>query len=91
MEWRDISSAPRDGTSILVFRDDWDEPIIARHVCCYDFMTDAEIEESGMDDKALAQCDWFGSDYLVGMRLEADQTPTHWLPLPSPPNEGNGQ
>ena len=82
--WRDIASAPKDGSSILLWRDDWDQPIIGRWVCCYDFLTDSEIEASGMDDDALSLSDWFGADFIQGQRLENDQHPTHWMPLPAP-------
>ena len=83
--WQGIESAPRDGTSILVWRDDWDEPVMARWVCFYDYLTDVEIEASGLDDEALAKADWHAADYMQGCRLESDTTPTHWMPLPEPP------
>lgn len=88
-QWQGIGSAPRDGTSILVWRDDWDEPVMARWVCCYDFLTETECDASGMDDEALARHDWFCADYANGCRLESDQSPTHWMPLPTPPAGGS--
>ncbi len=61
---------------------------MGRWVCCYDFMTDREIEASEMDDDALAQQDWFGADFIQWQRLENDQSPTHWMPLPEAPASG---
>lgn len=84
--WMPITDDVKDGRSVLVWRDDWDEPVIARWVCCYDFLTDAEIAESGLDDEALAKCDWFAADFMQGCRLENDTAPTHWQPLPAAPD-----
>lgn len=83
-KWRDIASAPKDGTEILGWREDCGT-LIVRWSCAVEFMTDREIEESGMDDEALHSLDWFAADFIHGCRLEGDEVPTLWLPLPSPP------
>ena len=84
--WRPIGEAPKDGTEILGYRDDCG-PLIIRWVCCYDFMTDTECEESGLSDEELSEDDWFYADFVEGGRLDGDQAPTHWMPLLEPPNE----
>jgi len=86
-EWQDISTAPRDGTEILGWRRDCGILLI-RWTCCYDFMADNELENSGLDDETLSAEDWFYADFIEGGRLEGSELPTHWQPLPEPPKAG---
>jgi hypothetical protein len=82
-EWKPIETAPKDGTEILCWREDCDV-FMARWSCAVMFMTDSEIEESGMSDEDLHEMDWFYADFIHGGRL--DDAPTHWLPLPYIPD-----
>lgn len=63
--WRDIDSAPRDGTAILVFApgrsDRW---------------------EGGLGD-LICRCAWHPEAGFCVCEL---REPTHWQPLPPPPN-----
>jgi len=84
-EWQPIETAPRDGTEILGWRDDCGAMLI-RYTACDAFMSEDEIERSGLDEETLFKPDWFGADFVAGcMRLEGSELPTHWMPLPEPP------
>lgn len=83
--WLPIESAPRDGTEILGWRKDcgilmvrWDAP--------ENFMTDRECEEIG---ESASVYDWLYADFVEGGRLEGQEAPTHWMPLPQEPNKGS--
>lgn len=84
--WRDIASAPKDGTEVIGWRDDCG-PILVRWTSAGDFLTDAEAEESGMTEEQLYEESWFYADFVQGGRLAPDEYPTHWMPLPSPPGQ----
>lgn len=60
--WRDIATAPKDGTSILVWADGYDRPEVVRWAV-----------RRGVGG-------WLGGDNSI-----FDDTPTHWMPLPQPP------
>lgn len=62
-EWQPISTAPKDGTEIIVFRND-------AGVFCAFFHEETEC--------------WFSADGLDDI---TDDMPTHWMPLPPPPQE----
>lgn len=68
-EWQPIETAPKDGTVILAYRKD--AGIFEAH-----YVSPAEMIAS--DDEKLA---WFTTD---GEDLTND-LPTHWQPLPKPP------
>ena len=87
-EWLPIESAPKDGSEVLGWRDDAGVLLI-RWTCCADFMTDLEIEDAkkqhaGADDW-IEQYNWFYADFIYGGRLDGDEEPTHWQPLPDGP------
>ena len=73
MAWRDISSAPKDGTRIIIYDPRygpleglWNEPDDYR----------------GMSGN-IDWHDWLGIDGEI-------YEPTHWQPLPAPPEQENG-
>jgi len=84
-EWISIDTAPKDGTEILAWRDDCG-CMIARWDCAETLLTDSEIEAGGWNEDDLFQEDWFFADFFSGGRLEGSEAPTHWMPLPEPPN-----
>jgi len=83
MEWQPIETAPKDGTEILGWRDDCGI-MLMRWVCPVDFMTCRELD--GLDDESAEAEDWFCADFVAGFRLDEYLAPTHWTPLPQPPN-----
>ena len=82
--WQPIETAPKDGTEILAWREGAGV-LLVRWCSCCDFMSDRELEESGLDDETLSAQDWFFADFVEGGRLEGEETPTHWMPIPNGP------
>ena len=82
--WEPIESAPRDGTEVLGWREDCGV-LLVRFCCCADFLTSDEQEKYTED--ALWSMDWFCADFREGSRLEGDEAPTHWTPLPEEPRD----
>lgn len=76
--WRDIESAPRDGSEILVFEATPTGP----------FMRVGYWEEHGEDiDTGRPSSGWSeADDGYVGFI-----NPTHWMPLPAPPTKGTSR
>ena len=81
--WQPIETAPKDGTEILLWREDCGQFIGA--YTSYDaYASERECEE--LDEASLFQKDWFGAGIPWGMeRMEGSDVPTHWMPLPPPP------
>lgn len=85
-DWQPISSAPRDGTHVLlaipVDRDPTDSlPPWFQIVGWWDDDINADGEDAGWTDGTPAN--WNMQEYAIW-------EPTHWQPLPSPPNQGEG-
>lgn len=74
MEWQPIETAPKDGSVILVYRDD--QGVFTAHY----------VEEDAHLSNAMNPPEgdyyWFstGGDDLT------NEMPTHWMPLPPAPN-----
>ena len=85
MEWQPIETAPKDHSELLGWREDCGVMMI-RWTAPIDFMTERELEAASTDDNDwMEQEDWFYADFVRGGRLEGDEVPTHWMPLPPPP------
>ncbi len=71
-EWRPIETAPKDGTPVLV----WDESM-------------GSNKRDGCDDRRYAigyvRCGWATPHGTWGNRNNSHCSPTHWQPLPAPP------
>lgn len=84
--WRDIATAPRDGTSVLLFSDawsmSWGEVQIGRFEDGVWLTGEGEVEDNapGFDAAAEVDDDFDDFDSNVG--------PTHWMPLPASPEQG---
>lgn len=69
-QWQDISTAPRDGTHILVTR----VPATTR----------PPINKVRWGKGKLGVARW-----IISSRLGLQYEPTHWMPLPQPPTNGD--
>lgn len=78
MEWRSIETAPKDGTNILIFARDF--PAIAWWANVYYFNYD---KDEMVEGEEWAQ--WICDNPYYNSVLTGDRTPTHWMPLPNPP------
>ena len=85
-EWKPMETAPKDGTEILGCRDDCGV-LLVRWTCLDNFMTATELNEIEISEEDSGAEDWFYADFCEGGRLEGTEVPTHWMPLPEPPEE----
>lgn len=81
-----IETAPKDGTEILGWRSDCGILLI-KYTNAESLLTPQELEESELSESDLYDMDWFCADFTFGQRLEGDEVPTHWMPLPCDPSE----
>ena len=83
--WQDISTAPKDGTEILIYRDGWQEAPRAKWG-----------DHDGEDDQGnsivfggwFMASEWFTygcEDGFLGWNDDSNVMPTHWMPLPAAP------
>ena len=70
-EWKPIAGAPKDGTSILAWRDPWQEPI---KVWWCDDGLETDDDEPGWIDGERNKYEQYYTN-----------NPTHYCPLPAPP------
>lgn len=80
--WKPIETAPKDGTEILVWREDAGI-LLARWIAPFDFLTEKESENIPNADEP----DWFCADFVSGDRLSNSGLPTYWMPLPAAPDK----
>ena len=72
-EWQPIETAPKDGTSVIVYNGK--------------YVTEACWLDQPDDDGHTGWCEsgfCFGG-ILYDLHNEMDDDPTHWMPLPKPP------
>lgn len=75
MEWLPIKSAPKDGRNIIVGAD-----IASVWITRNAFWSDDEFDEN-------SEPGWWSYRNSVGRELlEGIYEPTHWIPMPYPPN-----
>lgn len=79
--WRDISTAPRDGRFVLLYGGEVNES-------CDDFFFYHEKNRIvvGKLLEGTFEDSWVISGYDLFCTIRYDN-PTHWMPLPEPPNE----
>jgi hypothetical protein len=75
MEWQDIETAPKDGTTV----DLWVQP-------CEDAPDEYKFDNP---PRRAANCYYHDYTWHGGGRWPME--PTHWMPLPSPPKPSNSQ
>jgi hypothetical protein len=83
-EWKSMESAPRDGTQVLLWAASWEMTwgIQIGHFVSPSWITsegDVQENDEGFDPDA---------DIDEGDEIddEANLGPTHWMPLPQPPD-----
>jgi len=74
MEWQPIETAPKDGADVLVFYQA--AGVAFAHIAYWDDGTETDPDDVGW---------WFYRSSLGREMLEGYFTPTHWMPLPAPP------
>lgn len=77
MEWKDISTAPKDGTDILVYFDFATVPIV--HIAWWKRKEDHP-------DFTEEDVGWWSytNNSVSQSKLEGFHTPTHWMPFNEP-------
>jgi len=73
MEWQPIETAPKDGSSILVYPPTW-----GSKACSI-----ASFEDDKYANKPRPY--WRRDDDLGRSTISRGIPPTHWMPLPEPP------
>lgn len=88
--WRPISSAPKDGTEVLVWYDFATVPIV--HIAFYrSGKVIAELIEFGLSFEPNEVGWWsYIENSMTQHQLTKYNTPTHWMPLPPAPEGPNG-
>lgn len=81
-QWRPISEAPRDGTDVLVFYEVANTQFA--HIAFYD---DGQLDpDEDYDPDAVGWWSYVWSS-VRRYKLEGLNEPTHWMPLPEPPEQ----
>ena len=93
-DWRDISSAPKDGTIILLYCPQgvdrlYASPEAAKHYCLGFYGDSGSIyaNECWWSVESREEIWGYGSE-MTGPMSETEclsVAPTHWMPLPTPP------
>ena len=75
MKWQPIETAPKDGTSILVYPPTWKTKRAA--------IAKWNPNRYAKNPKGY----WERDDDMQRVTISRGATPTHWMPLPEPPEE----
>ena len=74
-EWQDITTAPRDGTQVLLFSSKWGDIRIGSF----------RVDDGFTDHDYPEWLDNSHDDFSVGYASNPIDA-THWMPLPDPPS-----
>jgi len=86
--WQPIETAPRDKW-VVVFREDAGEPFTAMLTSYQSFIDDGSVPDplDQISEDERHDLDWWGCEPDGLVRLDGTLKPTHWHPLPPPPEE----
>ncbi len=78
-EWKSISTAPKDGTRVLV----WSKT--RAEIAHWD------PEPTRWEGEGACWTVYDANDHFYSIHLVDDEAPTHWMPLPSEPSPIGGR
>lgn len=81
-QWQPIETAPKNGTDVLLWRED-----CGQFIGCYatpDFFVLTQEQLDALSEEELSSHDWF-TQWPDARRLDGPELPTHWMPLPDAP------
>jgi hypothetical protein len=88
-EWQDISTAPRDGTTVFVWTGNAEFPM--RHEATWRVPTESEYWVNGSSEPNFTEGGTFGpeegwfDECGYTHKLQGSELPTHWQPMPNKP------
>lgn len=84
MKWQPISTAPKDGTEVLVYLEVAEVPVV--HLAWYNSREEWDYSGQycgGWDSLEDWEGWWSYTEGSVGQsKLEGYKAPTHWMPMP---------
>lgn len=85
-EWQPIETAPKDGTLVILCRHQY-QPVSGKWIWSNQLNTTRDLDELhggawvAFDPEGVFDSDHELADYL----LDTEWQPTHWMPIPEPP------
>ena len=79
-EWKPIETAPKDGTDVYVINTKWLLPVPA-------YFVGRDYLEREYGDPEYMEDGWYPSFKFLFDMPEITLSPTHWMPLPTPPQD----
>lgn len=100
MEWKTIDSAPKDGTKVILFcsytvkrnKGECDKILNKSYMCMGFWQELPDLSNKKFDcmnqnkKRLLSMHNGYWSAHFKGEK-PLSQLPTHWMPLPAPPQE----
>lgn len=79
MKWQPISTAPKDGSTVMVYPATWNGQTAS--------MARWEMDEHAKNPRPY----WRRGDDMGRVSYSRGTSPTHWMPLPAPPTDAIAQ
>jgi len=83
VSWQPIETVPLH-KDVLLYREDAGV-FYGQKTYCADWVSEEEQAKERYDEDTLFQVDCWAFEHYGACRLDGDLTPTHWMPLPQPP------